>query len=325
LAGRLGLSPAGYGSAGGQPERRASPMGHLPSDRALVSCRHAVRIRQPSRSEPHEALRAAQGLPARQGELLSQTERGSARGAWPAAVAAFLEGFLPLQKPLNYQLVADGMERLCHFKRARSSVEAYVKSHLSHLVPAPQRKPRTYRRFRRARIGELYQHDSSTHQWWPASAKQSLLLTVDDHSGRNVAHLVAPTPQVKGKVERRFGTFPNRMVTLLASAKAATCEHAEEVLQMEIVRQNRTKQRNIGRNPLEVWDKAERKTTADPPRTRLVSAGSALPTPSGSEILGRGPSDKRRLAHDSRHFRPLKSRSVLYWQETRFSTVADSG
>ena len=79
------------------------------------------------------------------------------------------------------------MERLCGFKRARSSVEAYVKSHLSHLVPTPQRKPRTYRRFRRARIGELYQHDSSIHQWWPAPDKQYLLLTVDDHSGRNVA------------------------------------------------------------------------------------------------------------------------------------------
>jgi hypothetical protein len=54
-------------------------------------------------------------------------------------------------------------------------------------LPAPQRKPRTYRRFRRARIGELYQHDSSIHQWWPAPDKQYLLLTVDDHSGRNVA------------------------------------------------------------------------------------------------------------------------------------------
>lgn len=98
-----------------------------------------------------------------------------------------MEGFLPLQNPPNYQLVADEMERLRGFKRARSSVESYVKSHLSHLVPAPQRKPRTYRRFRRARIGELYQHDSSIHQWWPAPDKQYLLLTVDDHSGRNVA------------------------------------------------------------------------------------------------------------------------------------------
>jgi hypothetical protein len=243
---------------------------------------------------------------------------GAHRGSWPAGVEGFLKGFLPLQNPPNYQLVADEMERLCGFKRARSSVESYVKSHLSHLVPAPQRKPRTYRRFRRARIGELYQHDSSIHQWWPAPDKQYLLLTVDDHSGRNVAgtfvsaettwnhfqhfrrafeahglpeaiytdglslfgsssstdngdpksqfqralrglgvaHIVAPTPQAKGKIERRFGTFQNRVVTLLAHAKVKTYEHADEILQMEIIRQNRTQQRSTARIPLDVWDRA---------------------------------------------------------------------
>lgn len=243
---------------------------------------------------------------------------GDHRSVWPTEVDHFLAGFLPIQNPPNYQLVSDEMERLCGFKRARSSVEAYVKAHFAHLVPSPQRKPRTYRRFRRARIGELYQHDSSIHQWWPAPAKQILLLTVDDHSGRNVAgrfvsaettwnhflhfrqlfethglpeiiytdglslfgassssdhsdpksefqralrglgvaHLVAPTPQAKGKIERRFGTFQNRMVTLLAHAKVETWEHADEVLQMEIIRQNRTKQRSTGMIPLEVWDKA---------------------------------------------------------------------
>lgn len=243
---------------------------------------------------------------------------GAHRGPWPATVATFLEGFLPLQNPPNYQLVADELERLCGFTRARSSVEAYIKSHFAHLVPAPQRKPRTYRRFRRARIGELYQHDSSIHQWWPAPDKQYLLLTVDDHSGRNVAgtfvsaettwnhflhfrrafethglpeaiytdalslfgpssstdhgdpksqfqralrglgvaHIVAPTPQAKGKIERRFGTFQNRIVTLLAHAKAKTYEHADEILQMEIIRQNRIQQRSTARIPLEVWDQA---------------------------------------------------------------------
>ena len=243
---------------------------------------------------------------------------GARRGAWPAKVDAFLEGFLPLQNPPNYQLVADELDRLCGFKRARSTVEAHVKSHHAHLVPAPQRKVRTYRRFRRARIGELYQHDSSIHQWWPAPEKQYLLLTIDDHSGRNVAgsfvsaettwnhfqhfrrafevyglpeaiytdalslfgsssstdngdpksqfqralrglgvaHLVAPTPQAKGKIERRFGTFQKRMVTLLAHAKVETYEQANEILQMEIIRQNRTKQRNTGKIPLETWEQA---------------------------------------------------------------------
>jgi hypothetical protein len=243
---------------------------------------------------------------------------GGRRSPWPATVRAFLEDFLPLQNPPNYQLVADEMQRLCGFKRARSSVEVYVKTHFAHLVPTPLRKKRAYRRFRRARIGELYQHDSSIHQWWPAPAKQILLLTVDDHSGFNVAgrfvsaettwnhfchfrcafethglpeaiytdglslfgpsstndrsdpksefqrallglgvaHLVAPTPQAKGKIERRFGTFQKRLVTLMAHARVQTWEHADEVLQMEINRQNRTVQRSTGLVPLEVWKKA---------------------------------------------------------------------
>ena len=46
------------------------------------------------------------------------------------------------------------------------------------------------------------------------------------------------------------------MVTLLAHAKAETYEQADEILQMEIIRQNRTKQRNTGRIPLETWDQA---------------------------------------------------------------------
>ena len=31
-----------------------------------------------------------------------------------------------------------------------------------------------------------------------------------------VTHLVAPSPQAKGKIERRFGTFQKRMLALLA-------------------------------------------------------------------------------------------------------------
>jgi hypothetical protein len=258
---------------------------------------------------------------------------GGRRGAWPTTVHAFLEDFLPLQNPPNYQLVADELQRLCGFKRARSCVEVYVKTHFPHLVPAPVRKPRIYRRFRRARIGELYQHDSSIHQWWPAPAKQVLLLTVDDHSGFNVAgrfvpsdttwnhfchfryafethglpgaiytdglslfgpsssndhsdpksefqrallglgiaHLVAPTPQAKGKIERRFGTFQKRLVTLMAHARVRSWEHADQVLQMEISRQNRTLQRSTGLVPLEVWKLA-----------LLENNGNIRPTPTPS-------------------------------------------
>lgn len=225
---------------------------------------------------------------------------GNQRGDWPQNAILFLREFLPLQNPPNYQLVADELLRLHGLRRSRSSVEAYAKKHLPDLIPRPQKKPRTFRRFRRARFGELWQHDSSIHQWWPADHKQALLLTVDDHSGFNVAgrfvpsdttwahfchfreafeivglpqaiytdalslfgpcssgdrsdprsefqralrslgvaHLVAPSPQAKGKIERRFGTFQRRLVTLLAHAKAYTFQHANHVLQMEIKRQN---------------------------------------------------------------------------------------
>jgi hypothetical protein len=246
----------------------------------------------------------------------SKASGGAHRGIWPHDVLAFLAQFVPLASPPNFQLVADELKRLFGFVRARSSVEAFLKTHLPHLLPAPPPRIRTYRRFRRAHIGELWQHDSSIHQWWPAAQKQILLLTVDDHSGLNVAgrfvtadttwnhfchfrsafenhsipeaiytdalslfgpssssdrsdprsefqralrrlgiaHLVAPTPQAKGKIERRFGTFQCRLVTLLAHAKVTTPEHADELLQMELQRQNRTRQRSTGLIPLTVWE-----------------------------------------------------------------------
>jgi hypothetical protein len=260
---------------------------------------------------------------------------GDRHEAWPPEVIAFLTGFLPLQSPPNYQLVADEMERLCNFKRARATVESYVKSNLSHLVPTPSPKQRTYRRFRRAQVGELWQHDSSIHQWWPAPQKQTLLLTVDDCSGLyvagrfverdttwnhflhfreaferhglpeaiytdalslfgpsssnyhadprsefqralralHVAHMVAPTPQAKGKIERRFQTFQNRLVTLLAHAGVTTWESADPILQMELQRQNRKVLRTTDKIPAEVWEEQLLKRTA---RLRPTPAASLL-------------------------------------------------
>jgi hypothetical protein len=236
---------------------------------------------------------------------------GDQRTSWPESAIAFLREFVPLQTPCNFQLVADELLRLHGLKRARSSVEAYIKTHLPNLIPPVRKKPRTYRRFRRARFGELFQHDSSIHQWWPGPEKQTLLLTIDDHSGLNIAgrfvprdttwahfqhfreaferhgipqaiytdalslfgpssshdhldprsefqralralgiaHLVAPTPQAKGKVERRFGTFQKRLVTLFAHAKVDSYPLANEILQIEIARQNSTKNSSSGEIP----------------------------------------------------------------------------
>lgn len=253
-----------------------------------------------------------------------QASGGDHREAWPADVVEFLHGFLPLQRPPNYQLVADEMERLLGFKRARATVEAYVKAHLAHLVPAACAKPSSRRRFRRAHVGELWQHDSSVHQWWPAPSKQTLILTVDDCSGLlvagsfvqrdttwnhfqhfraaferhglpeaiytdglslfgpsschdhsdprsefqralralHVAHLVAPSAEAKGKIERRFNTFQNRLLTLLAHAGVTTSEQADPILQMELQRQNRKLLRSTGMVPAEVWEKQVLERTA---------------------------------------------------------------
>jgi len=250
-------------------------------------------------------------------DYVPEASGGNRRIAWPPNVERFLLEFVPLQRPPNYQLVADEMLRLHGFVRARSTVESYIKTHHAHLIPTVPKKPKPYRRFRRAYIGELWQHDSCIHQWWPALSKQILLLSVDDHSGMivagrfvdadttwnhflhfrsafeawgipeiiytdglslfgpssthdhsdpksefqrallglGVAHLVAPTPQAKGKIERTFGTFQKRMVTLLAHANVRNGLQADAVLQMEILRQKHKVKRTTGQVPSEVWDR----------------------------------------------------------------------
>jgi hypothetical protein len=192
--------------------------------------------------------------------------------AWPPEASQFLKDFVPLQKPPNFQLVADELASRFGFQRHRQSVAVFVRTHFPNLIGQPAPRAQARRRWERARLGELWQHDSSIHQWWPATDKQTLLLTVDDHSrkllgavfvptdtNRNhfehfrrlflqhalplvvytdglslfghdsmaddrdpcsefqrafsalgVTHLVAPSPQAKGKIERRFGTLQQR-------------------------------------------------------------------------------------------------------------------
>jgi len=244
---------------------------------------------------------------------------GSHRPAWPAEVQQFLQTFLPLQRPPNYQLVTDELASRFAFQRDRKSVAAYARRHFPLLVSAPAPIPKPRRRWERARLGELWQHDSSIHQWWPGDDKQTLLLTVDDHSrklmaaifvptdttwhhfqhfrraftlhglplalytdglalfgyeslteGRDprsefqraltalgVSHLVAPSPQAKGKIERRFGTFQKRIVTLLAYEKITAYAPAQELLARELARQNRTVCRTTGLSPDDACAKAQ--------------------------------------------------------------------
>jgi hypothetical protein len=71
-------------------------------------------------------------------------------------------------------------------------VAAYVQAHLAHLIPAVEATPRPRRRWQCAHLGELWQHDSSIHDWWPAQDKPVLLLTLDDHSRKIVAGRFVP-------------------------------------------------------------------------------------------------------------------------------------
>jgi hypothetical protein len=236
---------------------------------------------------------------------------GAHRPRWSDQVQRFLQAFLPLQRPPNYQLVADELATRFAFHRDRKSVAAYARRHFPLLVQAPPPIPKPRRRWQRARVGELWQHDSSIHQWWPAADKQTLLLTVDDHSrkllagtfvptdttwhhfqhfrraflahglplalytdglalfghestadGRDprsefqraltalgVTHLVAPSPQAKGKIERRFGTFQNRLLARLAYEQITAYAPAQELLNRELARQNRTVCRTTGLSP----------------------------------------------------------------------------
>jgi hypothetical protein len=237
---------------------------------------------------------------------------------WPPQATQFLKDFVPLQKPPNFQLVADELTTRFGFKRHRQSVTAFVQTHFPNLICQPEPRPKARRRWERARLGELWQHDSSIHQWWPAAAKPTLLLTVDDHSRKllgavfvptdttwnhfehfrrlwlqhglplvvytdglslfghdsmaddrdpssefqrafsalGVTHLVAPSPQAKGKIERRFGTLQQRLVALLAYEHVRDYPAAQVVLDRQLAHQNATVCRTTGHSPNAAWDQA---------------------------------------------------------------------
>lgn len=147
------------------------------------------------------------------------------------------------------------------------------------------------------------------------------------------------------------------MITLLAHAKIETYEQADEILQMEIIGQNPTKQGNTGKIPLETWDQAIlgrngrlRPTPVSSLLDLRLSMGgtrrvnndqtidfegrnyeiAATSRKSGTighhskKILGRGPPSKGRLAANFRDLRALIDCPVLNRPRIRFCTVADT-
>jgi len=93
-----------------------------------------------------------------------QLSGGDHRAGWPDDVRQFLQAFLLLQRPPNYQLVADELAGRLAFQRDRKSVAAYARTHFPLLVSAPAPVPKPRRRWQRAQVGELWQHYSSIHQ-----------------------------------------------------------------------------------------------------------------------------------------------------------------
>jgi hypothetical protein len=244
---------------------------------------------------------------------------GSHRAPWPEPTQAFLADFLPHCEPLNFALIADELAKRFDFHRSRAAVAAYVRLHFpNHATPLrPGPKPR--RRWQAAAIGELWQHDSSAHRWWPADHYPVLILTIDDHSRKivggsfvrsdttwdhfthvrtalerlgppacfytdglslfghrspadrldthsqfqralgalGVNHRVAPDAPAKGKIERRFGTFQKRLVTLLSYERVADYKTANALLQTQIAWHNQHHVcRTTGLIPNAAWELA---------------------------------------------------------------------
>src|SRR5206468_12965831 len=118
---------------------------------------------------------------------------GDHKAHWPQATHDFLTGFLPHCQPLNFSLLADELARQFDFHRSRAAVAAYVRRHFSSLVASPKRGPKPRRRWQCAAIGELWQHDSSPHPWWPSEQYPTLILTLDDHSRKILGGTFVPS------------------------------------------------------------------------------------------------------------------------------------
>lgn len=300
-----------------------------------------------------------------------QPSGGNHKELWPEPIQQFLREFVPVCKPLNYALISEQLARRFDFERSRGAVAHYLQKHFSQLIARSAPGPKPRRRWETAAVGELWQHDSSPHRWWPGASLQTLILTADDHSRKIMAgrfdadttwshfchvrpafqshgcpasfytdglslfghtsaddrldtmtqfqralgalkinHRVAPSPQAKGKIERLFGTFQRRLVTLLSYDKVQDADKANELLQLEIDHYNQTHLHSTtGLTPNQAWEKALQEKRCHlrpaPPET-LLDLHLALHVPrrvssaSSIEFLGR----TWRIA-------PTRSQSVL--------------
>ena len=134
-------------------------------------------------------------------------------------VQSFLAAFLPLQRLPNFQLVADqlasrfplrlpprsqiprGLRTLIHWGWATFVTTDTTWLHFEHFRHSLLRHGRPMALSTDGLA--LFGYQSSTDRGDPRSESQRELTAL------GISHLVAPSPQAKGKIERWFGTFRN--------------------------------------------------------------------------------------------------------------------
>jgi hypothetical protein len=126
-------------------------------------------------------------------DFAPQPSGGPHQTPWPQAAHDFLADILPHSQPLNFAFLADELARRFDFHRSRPAVANYVRQHFPRFAAPQPPGPKPRRRWQCAAIGELWQHDSSPHPWWPAHTYPTLLLTVDDHSRKIVVASFVPS------------------------------------------------------------------------------------------------------------------------------------
>lgn len=125
--------------------------------------------------------------------FVPQPSGGNHHATWPQAAHDLLAGLLPHSQPLNFALLADELARRLDFRRSRAAVASYVRQRFPQHAAPQKAGPKPRRRWQCAAIGELWQHDSSPHPWWPAATYPTLILTADDHSRKIVAASFVPS------------------------------------------------------------------------------------------------------------------------------------
>lgn len=100
---------------------------------------------------------------------------------WPKEAQDFLRLTLATDATPNFSFLADELHRRFAFKRSTSNVRSHILKNMAELLREPlKRGPKPRRRWQRKGYGDLLQHDSSPHQWWPGEKLQILALTIDD-------------------------------------------------------------------------------------------------------------------------------------------------